>query len=238
MLHLKTPSERIFYDFYNFTNSSRDTNYDPVSTPDWSPYYSSSACVSHLHRCVRHKRPCSFPAAVSYHPHPVYLHKHLAGEWCRAPLASHVQILSSPWVLLGGQGAAWHCTMSTRGGGSFAWRCPQAGSSSRRTSWAVCWLSAVACSSELKLIIPHLGSWSYSSILPSMGIYSKLSKGLKKKGSRGTCASLGNCWSQFFTNEQLVSLTHWWGHVKYPLRAACLQRLALSIGWDSARYLT
>lgn len=115
---------------------------------------------------------------------------------------------------------------------------PRAPSGSRKASWAARCLSAVAHSSGLRLIIPCFGSWSYSSVLLSIGIYNKPSKSLKKEGSRDTSPSPGNCLSQFFTNEQLVSVTHWWGHTKYPLWTCCLQQLALSIGRDSARCLT
>lgn len=85
---------------------------------------------------------------------------------------------------------------------------PRAPSGSRKASWAARCLSAVAHSSGLRLIIPCFGSWSYSSVLLSIGIYNKPSKSLKKEGSRGTSPSPGNCLSQFFTNEQLVSVTH------------------------------
>lgn len=188
---------------------------------------------------VWNKWPCSFPIAAVYQLHLIHLHKHLAGKQChQIPVAGHVQVLLSPCVLFESTDVARHGERAWRWELCWVMDAPQAPSGSRKASRAARRLSAVTHSSWLRLIIPCFGSWSYSAVLPSMGIYNKLSKSLKKEGSRGTSPSRGNCLSQFITNEPLVSVTHWWGHMKYPLWACCLQWLALSIGRDSARCLT
>ena len=123
-------------------------------------------------------------------------------------MAGLVQVLFSPCVLFESTDVAQHGKRVWRWEICWAMDVPQAPSGSRKTSRAAHHLSAVAHFSGLRLIIPCFGSQSYSSVLPSMGIYNKLSKSLKKEGSRDTSPSPGNCLSQFIANEQLVSVTH------------------------------
>lgn len=157
-----------------------------------------------------------------YQPYLIPFHKHLARKQChQIPMAAYGQVIFSPCVLL-------ECS------GDHTWRWElcwamdvlQAPRGSREVSRATRHLSAVTCCNGWRMIIPCLGTWCYSSVVPSMCIYNELSKSLKEEGSRGTSPGPGNCRSPFITNEPSVSVTWWWGHIKNPLWACCLHGLS------------